>query len=627
MEDGIEITCPNCKASLPVELKRVLVSGTAVTCENCGIVLVPKVQGQPSQVSPSGHAATSNRPTTASNQHDRARDVASKGRERCETRDRRDQCEAREDRLQPTRASEPSTQPTQPATPSPVMPRAVPGKLSSVSPLPQAGPSIPPANPRAGAPRKPPTKGTPEYVSDLKVKIGKGKAALKSFNEVSLNLMKLFLGLFYIISAAAIVLQSFFGQPGFNFAHLLTASIQIAPQCIIGAFMYWYETRRLHEWIKHEVYEFYGIDIIIVGIIGCTVAGIGVLLIIKGIMVMVIMISQDEITPRLPRDGLISWIGGFDEVSWLIAAIVSAGAFSIVALGLVQGLISLATPSPTFVSLVIMGICGIIAANGDLHDVTTRCRAFKFENLGGKALGYGIVGCICAGAGAPMIIKAILLLVLDGLDKKQPPQLLQQQQQQQAPDLGGAIKSPEPPLPRHETPAEAPLKPAPAPASIPAPVLVPGQLVKPTTATTPAATGNGETMARTIAKVTKTAPTLPKKASNSVEAFLQHSFNVLTPKVRKRLLKLRKIGVKDEDIEAIAEELVFHPEFEQLDIIEEYVQLNKAEEIDPVHVLAVRSMTYDENTKKWMLDQLKNIPDKDAPMFIENMRRDQPART
>ena len=117
---------------------------------------------------------------------------------------------------------------------------------------------------------------------------------------------------------------------------------------------------------------------------------------------------------------------------------------------------------------------------------------------------------------------------------------------------------------------------------------------------------------------------MPPKAPTSVEVFLQRNFNVLTPRVRKRLLRLRKLGVTVVDIEAIAEELVHHPEFQQLDIIDEYIQLNKADEVDPMHVLSVRSMSYDENTKKWMLDQLRSIPDKDVPGFIEEMRRNQP---
>lgn len=110
----------------------------------------------------------------------------------------------------------------------------------------------------------------------------------------------------------------------------------------------------------------------------------------------------------------------------------------------------------------------------------------------------------------------------------------------------------------------------------------------------------------------------------SVEAFLQRSFNVLTPRVRKRLLRLRKMGVTDADLETIAAELVHHPEFQQLEIIDEYLQLNKVDEVDPVHVLAVRNMNYDENTKKWMLDQLRSIPDKDVPAFIDEMKRSQP---
>jgi len=98
---------------------------------------------------------------------------------------------------------------------------------------------------------------------------------------------------------------------------------------------------------------------------------------------------------------------------------------------------------------------------------------------------------------------------------------------------------------------------------------------------------------------------------------------VLTPRVRKRLIKLKKMGMSDAEIEDVAEELVFHPEFEQLDIIDDYMLLNK-DDVDPMHFLAVRNMRYDENTKKWILDQLKIIPEKDIPAFLDQMKNSQP---
>ncbi|MBN2153234.1 MAG: hypothetical protein JW839_17400, partial [Candidatus Lokiarchaeota archaeon] len=189
--------------------------------------------------------------------------------------------------------------------------------------------------------------------------------------------------------------------------------------------------------------------------------------------------------------------------------------------------------------------------------------------------------------GVPMIVKAILLLALGGVDKKAP--------QGRAPaGPAAAVKEPErspgPPI------QAAPVRAQPRPPARPP---------------LPAA---------------EAATPLPLKPHTSVDAYLHRNFNVLTPRVRKRLLKLKKLGVSNDDIEAIAQELVHHPEFQQLDIVNECIQLNKVDEVDPVHVLLVRNMSYDENTKKWMVDQLRSIPDKDVPAFIDEMERNQPTR-
>jgi len=307
--------------------------------------------------------------------------------------------------------------------------------------------------------------------------------------------------------------------------------------------------------------------------------------------------------PKSKRDALIGWINGLDEVSWYIAALAAAFAFIFTASSVLAGIFKLTAPSEQFVAFIIMGICGIVAANSDFTRVSKHCREYKFEGLGGESLVYGVLGCICLGAGVPMLVKAILLFALDGVDKKTP-----------------RVQEPaEQPLPRHDASLPPPLRPA-EPAR-------PGRRPsrgKPISPPVPAIPVQAPAPVRAPLPASKKAPSLPPKPATSVEAFLQRNFNVLTPRARKRLLKLRKLGVGDGDIEAIAEELVHHPEFQQLDIIDEYVQLNKADEVDPMHVLSVRSMSYDENTKKWMLDQLRSIPDKDVPAFIEEMKRNQP---
>ncbi len=621
----VEITCPNCKANLPAELKRVLMTGTTVTCENCGIVLVPKIQGEPSQVPAEKVPEPSSVRQAVKQALREAKASIAADLQRTKTNLAAD--------MQRTKASiaadlqrsispatstpEPSARPAQPnlfappetpASPHPTVPPATPGTCG----LPAQHPKC--EKPARSGPRKQPKRGTPEYTAALKQKIEKVKKGLRTYNKVSLILMRLCLAIFYLASIGILFADAYEGIPLIAVFAIL---LQQMPLYITGAFLYWYETHRIHEWVKQGVYEFYGVDMIIVGIVGCTVCGIGVFMLIKGFVVMGIMIAQDKVTPKARRDALIGWINGFDEVTWYIAALVAATAFILMPALLLHGIFVLDVPSVQFIGLIIMGICGIVAANSDFRDVSKLCREYRFENLGGKSLVYGIIGCICFGAGAPMIIKAILLFALEAIDKRQPPEQ----------------KPIEPPLPRHDASLSAPLtqaeptateKPAaPAvpvlpvqPAAPPVQKPVPAQAPAPTIAPVPVPAH---------APARKKAPSLPPKASTSVEVFLQRNFNVLTPRVRKRLLRLRKLDVTDDDIEAIAEELVHHPEFQQLDIIDEYIRLNKADEVDPMHVLSVRSMSYDENTKKWMLDQLRSIPDKDVPAFIEEMKRNQPA--
>ena len=600
MED-IDITCPNCKIQLPAELKRVLMSGTTVTCENCGVVLVPKMQDEPKQVP----AKKEPEPTSVRQVVRQAIKQAKAGIAEEIHKSLAGTQRQSSEPAKPAVALQPA-QPTAAAEPSPPPAPAVPERPAA-PPSPAAGkpPSGPPERHEKGGSksRKGPRRGTAEFVAARKLEIEKAKKGLRAYNDASLVLMRLFLAIFYITSIGTLVYDALSGKPFFP------GLVQQVPLYIIGYFLHWYETHRIHEWVKQGVYEFYGVDMIVVGILECMVCGIGVLMLIKGFIVMGIMIAQDEVTPKAKRDVLIGWINGFDEVSWYIAAIIAAAAFIVASSIILRDLFSLVVPPPQLISLIVMGTCGIVAANSDLTKVSRYCREWKFDGLGGRSLAFGIIGCICFGAGVPMLVKAILLFALDAVDKKTPRQQ----------------KPAEPPLPRHEASQPAPLQQVgPSPAVKAAGPEKPAGPVTPAMPAQPAAPVQKLAPAGSPPVASKKPPSLPPKSPDSVEAFLQRSFNVLTPRARKRLLRLRKLGVDDNDIEAIAEELVHHPEFQQLEIIDEYIQLNKSDEVDPVHVLSVRNMHYDENTKKWMLDQLRSIPDKDVPAFIDEMKRNQP---
>ncbi|MEX2680659.1 MAG: hypothetical protein Q6373_003615 [Candidatus Sigynarchaeota archaeon] len=602
MED-IEITCPNCKIQLPAELKRVLMSGTTVTCENCGVVLVPKVQGEPKQV-----PAQKEQETTSVRQAVRQAIKQAKASIAEEIHKSMAAGQRQHPGITKPAAHVQPAQPMATAGTSPPPAATVPERpASQPSPIAGGPPSTPPEHHGKGGSdrRKGLRRGTPEFIAARKLVIEKAKKNLRAYNEASLVLMRLFLAIFYFVSIGTLLYDALLGKPFFP------GLVQQTPLYIIGAYLHWYETHRIHEWVKQGVYEFYGIDMIVVGILGCMVCGIGVFMLIKGFIVMGIMIAQDEITPKAKRDVLIGWINGLDEVSWQVMALAAAAAFIIAASIILRDLFSLVAPPMQLIALIVAGTCGIVAANNDFTKVSRYCREWKFDGLGGKSLAFGIIGCICFGSGVPMLAKAILLFALDSVDKKA---------------ISGQ-KLVEQPLPRHDADQPAPLPAVqPVPAEKAAGPQKPLEPVVPSIPVQPAAQLQkpAPSPARAPRAASKKPPSLPPKPADSVEAFLQRNFNVLTPRSRKRLLKLKKLGVGDDDIEAIAEELVHHPEFEQLEIIDEYIQLNKADEVDPVHVHSVRAMNYDENTKKWMLDQLRTIPDKDIPAFIDEMKRNQP---
>src|SRR5271157_8834 len=636
--DEVEINCPNCKASLPKELQRELYAGKSITCENCGILLVPRVQGQASTLvgEPRQVSKAENSPGVVeisgsdSSPARAATPPLSKRQEWLESREqrnqeRRERFEARiqqryeswEQRYQQRHETkdqrnqernETKNQRNQERNAIKEQRNQERKEIKDQRKMERKASIQAPSRPSRSPPSITREDRSREHLDRL-------KGHIHAFNRASLDLLKLFLGLFYIISIAGMVYTLIFYQ--FNIVLLVTLLLKLLPQYVIGAFMYWYETRRLHPWLSRDQYEFYGIDIVIVGIVGLQVYGIGIFLLIKGLMVMDYMIRQDRLSPKLRRDVLIACINGLDEISWMIHVLGATFAFSSMAIAMVNSVVYYA-PDPAFITFLVLGLFGIISANNDLQKVSPRIRAWKFNKLGGKTLVNAFLGCACFGSGIPLLVKAILLFSIDSFDRHAPapatnieqPENMQPPQQQEEPQplprpgLRGPVLKPQQPIQPVITASPAP------------PNKAPGTLHEraPAKATNPA---------RVKAKPASPAPILSRKSPASIEAFLQRSFSVLTPRVRKRLIKLKKMGMSDAEIEDVAEELVFHPEFEQLDIIDDYMSLNK-DDVDPMHFLAVRNMRYDENTKKWILDQLKIIPEKDIPAFLDQMKNSQP---
>ncbi len=577
--DSIILKCPNCSAIIPAELKKDLYAGNNVTCENCGILIIPKTPPR------GGHPAPSN----------------------AFPRD---------------------------GTPNGVQPRGAPE--GARHPVHRHEPA------RTASPRPPAMPGgwdTPFDAEALREKLPGYRKFIQSYNDVAHALMKIFLGIFFVVSFATIAVTWLVGPPMLNWSGFLENLASVSWFYILGAFMYWYDKKKVYPWVKRGQFDFYGIDLFVLGLAGMGVFGLGILPFLKGIFIMAYMGAEDKVNGKTKRDKLVGWIHGLDEISWQIVAVAALTGFAFLFHALVSGVQSMILSDMMIAGLVV-GISGTISANADRHAVSPYIREYRFSGLGGKTLVNSIIGMVCCGSGVPMFVKAILLFVLEEEDKKVPPATYKPRSpgdgtgypQKVAVAGTTAVTSPGPlqgtagsPV-LVASPAGADMHVVHAGGKEPMPGGAPpggprhgarhGGLASP--AGTPVVPPAG------TRPVSPVAPYLPPKEPGSIEAYLHRSFSVLTPKVRRRLNKLKKLGLHSEDISAIADELVHHPEFEQLEIIDQYIALNKEDEVDPMYVLVVRNMAYPDEMKQWILSQLKMLKDEDVPPFLEEMQKAQP---
>jgi hypothetical protein len=535
--DEIELRCPACKAVMSAELTTALESGKTVVCETCGITLIPKF------------AAEAKLP---------AKGPSSPG----ET--------------------------TIPVAPAKARPRHRQRDRMAIKPV----PPIPPIPPRKGT-RATRERRNRKLVDRAAKELPRARASLHRYNEVSGILLRVFIGLFVALSVLYLVLGFLIGPDKFDMIALLKSLLQFFPYYLMAGYMYWYDSRRLQPWLKRDQYEFFGIDILVVGLAGLFVYGIGILLVFKGLAVMRCMILQDRISPRSRRSVLVDWINGLDEVSWQMVAIAATNSFAVVISILILA------PTPVEPSLlagwIFVVLCGMISANGDLRRVSPHIRDYQFERLGGKSLFRAVLGTICLASGIPMLVKAILIYNIEN----------EPADEEKLPDHALVIKAPDQEEPVNPPPAIEPITPQVPPARA---IEDRHDFHGPNGPAPP----SGRLPARE--------PDQPQ--AGSVEAYLKRQFSVLTPKVRRSVKKLERLGLTRQEMNEISAELTHHPEFEQLEIIDEYIRMNK-DDIDPVHVLAVREMQVPEELKNQILEQLRYIPPKDIPAFLEDIRQSQ----
>lgn len=584
MAADFELWCPNCRAPVPIELKRELAAGKPATCESCGILIVPRFQGDAHGSDDGIREERVEIPREPAHVHGTPPYTSSPA---------------------PVSSTKPAPPPAPAAFPAwaSLRGRAQGGETRHARDTP-AGPDATGITlVKQGEPQVPEAEA-----ESIKRDLERGRVLLLSYNEVSHALVGLFSGIFVLVSLLVIALDAFAFRSPADPAWFVQQVSMLGPLYVLAIFMTWYEKARLYPWLKEGIHEFYGIDIVVVGFAGLAVCGIGLLLVIKGFMVMAMMAGRDKLDPPGTHEARIAWIDGLDEVSWMVVAVASINALLMIPLAIARAGFAVSMPEPLLVGGLVLGIIGIMAAHGDARHVSPKLKARQYRGLAAKAWINAVLGLACMGSGVPLLVKAILLsssneaaLEAAALRAARTAALSRpasSEPREPAIVVPGPVMALAPAaLPDHHAAAPAPVRPSPAPA---APAAGPGMPAGPPPARPPRD---------------------PVDDDPAVRKYLQRQFNVLTPKVRRKLARLERLGIPGEDMDEIVEELVHHPEFEQLAIIDQYVSLNAAGGIDARHVLAVRAMNLPDDATRWMLAQVQQMPDNEIDGFLESMKR------
>ncbi|MBD3187366.1 hypothetical protein GF325_11095 [Candidatus Bathyarchaeota archaeon] len=783
MEDDEEIPCPNCGSPFPLEFRKRLSAGKKVTCEACGVLIVPKIK-----TSSGNRDAPIRSYRFGSGQGDESLGRISHQKEPAGALSRPGGVS------QPPASSSGSSRGLSDG-PSPRPSRESPS--SSSSPQDESGYPMPDDawHSTTGKDSRRHTRGVNTWHHDnfnkwkdrghVRQKTPRGSRRHQSsreskqdpqnapassgghqehgnapspsehvprltslryritkYNEISFIATKVLVAIALIGSSFLFIMQEivFFT----NWSAFGEYVSRMVPPIIAAGVLLKLEVSRYHPRIAKGEYRFYGIDIIVGGIVGCIAWGIGVLAIIKGIFVMNWMKKEQLIKKRTKSIRLVEWIHGLDESAGIFVGVITCIAFGtfITNFGNFENNASAA-------AVLFPAIFGILSYFGDARQVSPMVRDYNFKDLGGKSLVFSIFGLICFGSGTWMVIKSFLIMELEDEQRKVRQQHASHGEQVKgtmgserqawegqenrdepptqpaklaastgmAPESSGDATLPGFPLPSFRFGAVMPAKKSPGESNkgndkdspvkpskvagedagqprkpdhaaelpgigLPQPSL---DTFKPGTHQQPAprprrsqereqgrrashepgdipveasprdrdsftpsrvdhpprewqssrhaSTGQHE-QPNLPGKPTdgngSGAPPPPSNPPSGVSrgpAYLQRQFAVLTPRARRRLRRLKKLDITDEELEMIIEELVFHPEFEQLEIIDEYVRLHGKDELSPKHVRIIKHMNYPDELKEWIFSQVKEMPEEDIDDFLTGLVNSEPPAT
>ncbi|MHA1714913.1 MAG: hypothetical protein ACTSXP_04665, partial [Promethearchaeota archaeon] len=100
--------------------------------------------------------------------------------------------------------------------------------------------------------------------------------------------------------------------------------INTVPSFIALIVFYYILAKKLHPTVARGEIKHYGIDFIMLGIIGCVSWGLGIFSIIEGLAIMNFSIKRDKLFPRKKRDILLEWLDGLESTAKLLVLLATA---------------------------------------------------------------------------------------------------------------------------------------------------------------------------------------------------------------------------------------------------------------------------------------------------------------
>ncbi|MHA1793881.1 MAG: hypothetical protein ACTSVI_14660 [Promethearchaeota archaeon] len=393
--------------------------------------------------------------------------------------------------------------------------------------------------------------------------------------------------------------------------------------------------KRIYNQLNKGHFRYYGIDIIIIGIIGTCVFIVGFIIIILGVMVLIYCIARDNLNKKSKNMVIVDIIHGLDEVSSFLVLTV----FPYIIIQFINGLLrslakntfSLNVFSYNMVFFILFITIGIITYTLDEQKISPLIKQYNFKALDKRPLHVGLLGIFFAGSGALIFLKGILITKLLRLQDDVRRRILREK-------LNGSSKP---------TPSRFQDKRSPSSLRVKQNVISPEKFSEPE--------GQGTMNVQAYPRYPKKENAMfqERKQENNQEGminedagyqqgvnddyrdgrdaktledvtpYLVRNFSVLTPKARKKLQDLEKLGLSPDEIKMVTEELVYRNERDQLEVLNEFIKINKSSGLDARLVLAVQKLNYPQKLKKWIIKQIRDLPDDVIEDFIKGLYNSQ----